>query len=1027
MKKVLLSLLVVLGSFLGAWAQDRTVTGKVLDEAGAPVAGATVSTADGKNAVKTETNGTFSIKVPNATKRLSVSSVTAESASFAITNGDNLFVLSTKSSSLEEIVMVGYQAKKKKEANGAVSSVRGKEIQNLPNVSVDRALQGRAAGVTVQANNGIPGGSINVNIRGNSTFGTNIQPLYVIDGVQINTAISGANTQNNPLAFLNPNDIESIDVLKDAASAAIYGAQAANGVILVTTKKGKNGKTKITANITAGFTNALKKFDVLNSSEYVNARSEADFARFGPQVGPGYNFLISQRAALGELSSYTGLSYAGGTNLYSQKQVDSAISALPNTDWQSAALQTGINRGADLSISGGSDKTTFYISGSYTNQTAAWKKVDFTRYALATDIEHKLNSKLSFNVNLKLSSFNQGAPFATDGSFLGNPAFSASLILPANPINNNDGTFFGLQGNGQSLAGILNQNIIAVNEYNEASQRTNQAVGFVAGNYKIFKWLTYRGTANLDYRITQGKSYRDPRTNDAFAVRGRASAQSNWNTNFLTNHTLSIVKDLTNNFRLNALAGYEFRNDNNESVTATGIGFPSSDFQTLNAAATPESLGEFYTGYKRTSLFSRVDLSFKDKYRLELTGRRDGSSRFPDDPFGFFWGIAGGWEITKENFLKNNKTISQLRLRASVGEVADDGIGNFDALGLYGAGTQYNGGAGINYTGIANPNLTWQLNNTVNLGIDYGLFRNRVTGSIEVYEKKTKSALLGVPLPWYNGLGSYQENAGIISVKGLEVSANVDVIRPKKVGGFGMSIFANFSYQYNEIKKLYNGLQVLSSDPSIRVGLSNAAIFTQVYKGVNPATGRPMYLDTFGNITYQPQARDRRYIGDQLPDYIGGFGGQFNFKGFTLDVLFNYEYGRLATDGQVNFMLENGNRTFNTLQFAYDNRWKKPGDITSYPRTFDTGVEPSGVNHVSASSRLWRKADFIRLRDVKLSYQLPNALATKLKLSNALFYVQGQNLFTYTNFWGYDPEFVGTSTGIIPQTRNVNMGIQVTF
>jgi TonB-dependent starch-binding outer membrane protein SusC len=1031
MKKVLLSLLVVLGSFLGAWAQDRTVTGKVLDDAGVPVSGATVSTTDGKIAVKTETDGAFSITLPSATKKLTVSSVNAESTSFTIVNGSNIVVLSAKSNSLEEIVMVGYQVKKKKEANGAVSSVKGSEIQNLPNVSVDRALQGRAAGVTVQANNGIPGGAINVNIRGNGTFGTNIQPLYVVDGVQINTAISGANTQNNPLAFLNPNDILSIDVLKDAASAAIYGAQAANGVVLITTKKGKNGKTRITANVTAGFTNALKKFDVLSSSEYINARAEADFARFAPTSGAGYTFLVSQRYALAELSSYTGVPYGNGTttgtSIYSQKQVDSAISTLPNTDWQSAVLQTGINRGADLSISGGNDKTTFYLSGSYTNQTAAWKKVDFTRYAIATDIEHKLNSKLTFNANIKLSSFKQGAPFATDGAFLGNPAFSASLIVPANPVNNNDGTFFGLPGNGQALAGVLNQNIVAVNEFNEASQRTNQFVGFAAVNYKIFKWLTYRGTANLDYRLTQGKSYRDPRTNDAFAVRGRASAQSNWNTNILTNHTLSFAKDITNNLKVNAIAGYEFRDDNTESVTATGIGFPSSDFQTLNAAATPESLGEFYTGYKRTSLFSRVDLSYKDRYRLELTGRRDGSSRFPNDPFGFFWGIAGGWEITKENFLKNNKTISQLRLRASIGEVADDGIGNFDALGLYGAGTQYNGNAGINYTSIFNPALTWQLNNTVNLGVDYGLFRNRVTGSIEVYEKKVKNALLGVPITWYNGVGSYSENAGIISIKGIEVSANVDVVRPKRVGGFGMSVFANFTYQYNEIKQLYNGLQVLSSDPSIRVGRSNASIFTQVYKGVNPATGRPMYLDTFGNITYQPQARDRRYIGDQLPDYIGGFGGQLSFKGFTLDVLFNYEYGRMASDGQVNFMLENGNRTFNTLQFAYDNRWRKPGDITSYPRIFDTGVEPSGVNHVSASSRLWRKADFIRLRDVKLSYQLPNALATKLKLSNAMFYVQGQNLFTYTNFWGYDPEFVGTSTGIIPQTRNVNMGIQVTF
>jgi TonB-dependent starch-binding outer membrane protein SusC len=1036
MKKVLLSLLVVLAFSISAVAQNRTVTGKVLDASGKAVEGATVSTTDGKVNAKTIADGTYSITVPSGTKRLSVSSVNSELSTVNI--GDaSLIVLSEKTGSLDEVVVVGYQVKKKREANGAVSSVKGKEIQNLPNVSVDRALQGRAAGVLVQGNNGIPGGAININIRGNAGFGTNTQPLYVVDGVQINNRIDGGITQNNPLAFLNTNDIESIDVLKDAASAAIYGAQAANGVVLVTTKKGKNGKAKVTANITGGFTNILKKFDVLNSTEYVNARSEADFARFAPTGGSGYTFLVSQRYALGELSSYTGVPYEirnssnaliGGTTFYSQKQVDSAIAALPNTDWQDAAIQTGINKGADLSVSGGNDKTTFFISGNYTNQTAAFKKVDFTRYGLSLDVSHKFNSKIDVNTNLKVSSFDQKAPFATDGSFLGNPAFSSSLIVPANPIYRPDGNYFGLPGNGEALAGALNQNVVAVNDYNKASQRTNQAVGTFALGYQILKWLKYRGTANLDYRIVQSDSYRDPRTNDAFAVRGRGSVASNWNTNVLTNHVFYVDKQLSKQFKLNAIAGYEFRRDFNEGISAQAIGFPSSDFATINAAATPEATGGFYTGYKRTSIFGKTTVGFTDKYSLELTLRRDGSSRFgANNKFGTFWGVLVGWNLDKEKFLKGSNTISQLRLRASVGEVGDDGIGNFDALALYGAGAQYNGNAGINYGSISNPNLKWQRNNTVNLGLDYGLFKNRVTGSIEVYERLTKDALLSKPLTWLNGVGSYAENIGEISIKGVEVSTNVDIVKPKRQGGFGWSVNANFSFQYNTIKKLYDGLEVLPSDPSVRVGRSNSSIFTQVYKGVNPATGRPMYLDTFGNITYQPQARDRRYIGDQQPDYFGGFGSQFNYKGFTLDVLFNYEIGRLTTDGQVNFMLENGNRTFNTLRFAYENRWQKPGDITSYPRIFDTGVEPSGVNHVSASSRLWRKADFLRLRDIKLSYLLPTKMASKLHLTNLLFYVQGQNLYTLTNFWGYDPEFVGTATGIIPQTRNVSLGVQVTF
>jgi TonB-dependent starch-binding outer membrane protein SusC len=1032
MRKVILTMLIALGFALGAGAQDRTISGIVTDEANKPIVGATVSAKVSKKSVVTNADGAYTIVVAKTEKRLLVSYIGAEAKQIDITNSTTGNIsLTRKDNSLDEIVVVGYQVKKKREEGGAIASVKGKQIQNLPNVSVDRALQGRAAGVLVQGNNGIPGGAINVRIRGNATFGTNTQPLYVVDGIQINNRLDGGFTESNPLAFLNPNDIESIDVLKDAASAAIYGAQAANGVVLITTKKGKAGKTRFTFGVNTGFTNVLKKFEVLTSQEYVNARAEADFNRFSPQAraaGVAYPFLESQRWALGELSSATGASYGAVTSLFNQAKVDSMLGRLVNTDWQDAAIQTGISRNFDLGMSGGNEKTTFNISANYTKQEAAFRKVDFTRYGLSADITHRANSRLVVGTKINLSSFDQKAPFTLGGSFLGNPSFSSPLVLPANPIYNADGTYFGLP-TAQALAGVLNQNIVAVNDFNSSNQRTNQMVGALTLDYKITDWLSYRSFVSLDYRIVQGKQYRDPRTNDGLGVRGRGTVQSNWNTNILTTQLLNFNSKITKKLKFDGLVGYESRKDFNEGINAAGTGFPSADFTTINAAATAESVGEFYTGYKRVSLLGRVNFNYDSKYILSFIGRRDGSSRFGENnKFGNFGGIIGTWNMDKENFLKNNNTISQLKLRASYGIVGDDATaGNFDALGLYGSGSQYNGAAGINYGSIPNPNIRWQKGQTVNLGLDYGLFKNRITGSVEVFERKTKDALLTRPLSWLNGIGAFTENVGEISVKGIETSINVDVIRPKKEGGFSWSTNFNFSFQYNNVTKLYGGLEVLPGDPTIRVGRSNNSVFTQVYKGVNPATGRPMYLDTFNNVTYLPQARDRRYIGDQEPDYFGGFSNTFSFKGFTIDILFNYEYGRLATDGQVNFMLENGNRTFNSLKEPYDNRWKNPGDITSVPRIFDTGTEPGGVNHVSASSRLWRKADFIRLRDLKLSYSVPTNLLSNLRLNSALFYVQGQNLFTYTGYWGYDPEFVGASTGIIPQTRNINVGLQVGF
>lgn len=1041
LKSVLLLCIVSILS-LSASAQNRTITGTVTDENNAPLVAATVEQS-GSNKTKTKADGTFSISVPAGAKTLSVTYVGYGRKLVNIaTQSDVKVQLSVNAKKDdEEIVVVGYQIRKKREEGGAISSVKGKQIQNLPNVSVDRALQGRAAGVLVQGNNGIPGGAINVRIRGNATFGTSTQPLYVVDGVQINNRVDGAFTQNNPLAFLNPNDIESIDVLKDAASSAIYGSQAANGVVIITTKKGKSGKTKFTAGFNTGFASPIKKFDMLTSREYINARAEADFNRFAPQArsaGVAYPFLESQRWALGEISSATLLPYtragfaAGQAGVYqassfSQTQVDSMMGRLLNTNWLDESLQTGITQNIDVNMSGGNDKTSFFVSANITKQNTIFKKVDFSRYGLNADITHRPNSKIQIGTKLNVSTFDQKIPFATDGSFLGNPAFSAPLILPVNPIKNPDGSYFGLPTS-QALAGVLNQNIIAVNDFNSGNQRTNQMIGSFTLDYKIANWISYRGFASMDYRLSQGKQYRDPRTNDGIGVRGRGTVQSNWNTNILTTQQLNFNAKITEKLKFDALAAYEYRSDINESISAAGTGFPSSDFVTINAAATPESVGEFYTGYKRARVFGRANFNYDGKYILSLIASRDGSSRFgANNKFGNFGSFIATWNIDKENFLKNSRVLSQLRLRLSAGEVGDDGIGNFDALSLYGSGSQFNGLAGINYGGLPNPNLKWQRNNTTNIGVDYGFYNNRITGSIEAYNRLTKDAILTRPVGWVNGTGGYAENVGQISVKGLEASVNVEIIRPVKEGGFSWSANFNFSYQYNTIKQLYGGLNFLPGDPRIRVGRSNNSVFTQKYEGVNPATGRPMYLDTFSNITYLPQLRDRRYIGDEEPDYFGGLGTVISYKGFGLDVLFNYEYGRLATDGQVNFMIENGNRQFNTLRVAYENRWQKPGDITSYPRIFDTGVEPGGVNHASASSRLWRKADYIRMRDVKLSYTVPSKTLSRLKLGSAVFYVQGQNLFTYSDWLGYDPEYVGSATGIIPQTKNINVGIQIGF
>jgi TonB-linked SusC/RagA family outer membrane protein len=1031
MRKITALLLVCLLAVGQVWSQTRTVTGKVTDDKGDPIVGVSVAVKGTNVGTATNDVGVFSLNVPADARTITFSSINFKSKEFGIGNRTNFEVnLESNAGDLDEVVVVGYTTRRKIEEGGAISQVKGKDIANLPNVSVDRALQGRAAGVLVQANNGIPGGAINVRIRGTATFGAGTQPLYIIDGVQFNNRIDGSFTQNNPLAFLNPNDIESIEVLKDGASASIYGAQAANGVVLITTKNGRAGKTQFTFNVTTGTTNALKKFDMLSSQEYVNMRAEADFNRWSPQArsaGVAYPFLESQRWALGELSSATGSSFAGVTSLFNQRQADSMIAALPNFDWQDESIQTGQIQNVDFSMTGGSDKNTFILSANYTKQSTIFDKVDFQRFGGTLGMVNKISNRVTLRPKLILTSYEQKIPFSTDGAFLGSPMFSAPLIVPVNRVRNTDESYFGLPPS-QALAGILNQNIIAVNDFNSGYQRTNQFVGSLGLDVKVATWLTYRGFASMDYRLTQGASYRDPRTNDGFGVQGRGSVQSNWNTNLLTNHTLNWVANITPELKADGLVGFEYRNEVNEGISAAGIGFPSQDFRTINAAATPESVGEFWSSFRRVGYFGRFNLNYSDKYILSLIGRRDGSSRFgASNKFGNFWGVIGSWNMHRENFLQSFSALSLLRLRASAGTTGRDNIGNFDALSLYVAGSQYNGGAGIQYGGLGNANLGWEISEDLNLGLDFGLFNNRINGSVEVFQKNTKNALLDQPVSWTTGAGSFSENVGEIRVRGTEVTLGVDVLKPARQSGLSWNINFTFAYLHNEVTQLYGGNPVLPADPSVIVGRSIGSIFTQVYQGVNAATGRPVFLDTFNNSTYIPIARDRRYIGDTEPDFFGGLTNTFRYKGFEITGLFIYEFGRMASDGQVNFMLENGNRTFNGLRFPYENRWQKPGDITAYPRIFDTGVEPGGVNHVTGSSRLWRKADFIRLRDIRLAYNFTPTFLKKMNLTNAVFFVQGQNLITFSDWWGYDPEFVGTSTGIIPQTKNLSVGLQVGF
>lgn len=1020
MRKVLLLGLMLFLASAVAFAQDRVITGTVTStEDGLGVPGATVLVKGTTIGTATDIDGKYSISVPAGSNVLVFTFVGLRTQEVSIGNRTTINVaLESDVTALGEVIVTGYGTQPKREVTGAVSSVKGEAIQNLPMQSFDRALQGRAAGVQVRSSNGLPGGAVNIRIRGVGSINAGNEPLFIVDGVQLNNQSNAAFTQSNPLAFLNPNDIESMEILKDAASAAIYGSQAANGVVIITTKKGKQGKAKFEFNAFAGETQPMKFLDVLGGAEWFD-RERTAWINSG-NANPEANALNS----MGILPS--------NWQTLSREQLAQIGAELPTYDWQREVMGAGRLQNYEMSVSGGDAKTTFFLSGSYNYQEASFKPVDFERGTVRLALSHQANDRLNIETNINLSTFQQNVPFAIDGAFLGNPAFSASAVLPHNAIYNEDGTF------NTAIRGVLGQNIVLVNAYNSGIQRTNTAVGNIITNYKILDNLSFRSLFGLDYRLLQGDNYRDPRTPDGAGVRGRSSVQSDWRTRFITTQTLNWNKSYNAVHNLSAILGVEYLSETREGLSGAGIGFPTFQFRTIQSAATPESITGFWTGYRRASAFASVNYDYKKKYLATLTARYDGSSRFGENNrYGLFPSIRVGWSMVEEEFLKTSSVVSEMKLRASYGLTGNDQIGNFAARGLYGGGGNYAGSAGIRPTSLANLNLGWETNVTLNLGFDYGLFGNRITGSVDVFDRRTKDLLLDQPILWTNGFGDIANNVGELQNKGIEFelsTVNVDK------SGFRWNTSFNFTAIKNQVISLYDGLEFLPANPGIAVGQpvgnppapglpAPGAWFVAEYAGVNPATGRPMWYDINGNITYLPLAADRVYKGSNLARYFGGLNNTFSYKGFELTAFFTYEYGAVVSDGQYSFLRENGTRlALNALREVDSRKWTEPGQITDIPRDVKTngGNEARGAGRNSGSASLL-KADFIRLSQLTIGYSFNPTLVSKIGLSRARIYAQGLNLWTYTDYPGYDPEFTGAGTGQVPLTKNYTVGVQIGF
>jgi TonB-dependent starch-binding outer membrane protein SusC len=1013
MRKFIVALSAALLFVMTASAQDRTVTGQVTDDKNKPLEGVTVASIDGKAVTQTGKDGRYSLNVASSIKTLIFSYVNFETFSSAI-NASGIVNMSLvpKDSRLEEVVVVGYETKKRRDVSAPISSVKGKDIADRPVGSFATAMQGQMAGVQINTFNGVPGGAVNVKVRGALSIqagaGGAVNPLYIVDGIQLvagNTNGLGygngfeATASSTLLNGINPDDIESIDVLKDPATASIYGAQAANGVVIITTKKGRQGKSKVNFSSYLGFSNVIKKLDILNATEAVQLGYEANLHRYGPSAANTLNFL-----------SATGGSVTNGK-----------VNDITNNDWQSFSFRQGFVQNYDLSVSGGNEKTTFLMSGGYNKMDGHVVASNFKRGTFRLNLDHKINDKFSAGATMTLSTSTQEG--VLNGGSFGNPVRNGFLSFPTNTPYLPDGSFR-QTATGTWFGGI--DNFLTYTNYDINFSNVKSLVGGVNFLYKINKHFNFRSTFSTNYNYTEEKQFNDPRFSGA-GTNGGVAKFSRQISDFQTNHVLNYSQSFRNSKHIiSGLVGYEYRVNRNSSFSASGNGLPLPQFTTLSSTATPLAPTEGFADFKLAGLFGKIGYTYADRYIVNFTARRDGSSRFgKGNQYGIFPAVSLAWKLSKENFFGSNFSANNdIKLRFSYGLTgSQDILGAYGNRGLFGLSGEYLGLSGGTPSQLENTELSWEENKTYNAGIDISILNRRVNLEVDIYKSNRSKLLLAVPIPSTNGFTSLNRNLGSAEVKGIDVS-----LKTININGKDFQWATNFNFAYNKNKIIDLGPGTTQIGTLYKVGQQLNSIFTQKYAGVNPADGRPMYYDTLGNITYVPQLRDRYYLDGSLdPTFSGGMTNTISYKGIELRFQFIYQGGNYIQNSDAAFLQRAGS-TFDRNQVKFQTeRWQKPGDITRVPRPYAGGTQPNASSNSLGSDRFFERGDFARLKEVTLTYNFSKELVNRLHVSAASFYVSGFNLYTWSNYTGYDPELQGFDFGTYPQAKQTTFGVNVTF
>lgn len=980
MKKRLRLFLTVLGIFVMMASADAQslvkVSGVVTSaEDGLPMIGVGVMAGPGTGVI-TSLDGEYEIEVAPGTE-LTFSSIGFNDEKVVVPQTEAFthnVVMQPESMTLDDVVVIAYGVRKKGTVAGSVSTVKSEKLENTPAAAFDQALQGQVAGLTVLSSTGEPSASATMTIRGTNSINSGTAPLYILDGVAISA--SDFNT-------INPADIESMSVLKDASSTSIYGARAANGVIVITTKRGRNmDRPTINYRMQMGVSSiAHGNWDLMTTEERIRYEKEV-----GMTDGQNYDFLSKT-----------------------------------DVNWMDVVFNDrAMLQSHEVAVSGATDKTNYYFSGGYYDQEGIAPGSQFTRYSMRFNFEQVMSDWLKMGTN---TMFNyQDIEQADEGQYtLVTPISAARFMLPYwNPYKAdgslaslNDGTWLG-QG----------QNPLEWLENNPVSYKKYKVISTVFAELTLYKNLVLRSQFGADFSHTTGfsQSFASYLPNQG---EGSASRNSSDGLNLQMSNTLTYRFDIDNMHDFNFLLGHEWQNYHAEAFGLSSAGQTNDLLTDINSATRVTSWNSTSTSdYSRTSFFSRAEYSLANRYYMDASVRTDGSSRFgKSNRWGWFGSVGLMWNLRNEDFMADAREwLNNAQISLSSGTSGNSDIPNYEHLALVGGGLDYVGDAGVAPVQPGNEELTWESTWITNMGFHFG-FWNRLNADMELYYKRTSDMLMAVPLSYAqsNGYGYVWDNVGTMVNLGAELNVNATLVAYKD---FSWSVNANAGYNHNRIVELYNGVteyENSGTSTKLVVGHPLGEFYINRYAGVNPANGDALWYDKDGNITNELRDEDKVMIGKSYhAPWQGGFGTTLSWKGLSLSAQFSWVGDRWMINNDRYFDESNGRfMTYNQSDRLLK-RWKQPGDITDIPRHGE---------YTEFDSRLLEDASFLRLKNVMLSYSLPSGLLNKTGFIRGLrIYAQGQNLLTFTNFSGLDPE--GTANvyaAQYPMSRQFTFGLDLMF